>query len=497
MPRALSATVNRTALTSFASTVREGGIALAVIVVVALVARLIQLNSGYWADEIGALQTSYQLPGFGVLTTFRGDTHHPLYSVFGRIALLLFGESPWALRLPAVVFGVASVPATYVVARLVASRREALIACLLLAVSYHHVWFSQNARGYTLIALLALLATWALVKMLETSSWPMAFAYAAFAALGSYTHATMVFVAVGQAVAAAIVWLWPERQQQRTDWRVAVSAFALAGLFTLVLYAPMLGQVVDFFTNKPSSLLTRSTPLWALREGLRVLAIGLGATGTAVAAVVVMVGMVIGLLGLASVFRSSRALGLAIVLPPLAVIGGALLGRGTMYPRFFFFAAGTGVIVIVRGLFALPEVLERWWPRFPALKVSLAACALVIVASTASLSLNYRFPKQDFAGAMRYVLDTKAPDDVVGFIGIPGDPYRTLYGQDWPTVQHASDLNALRSRGRTWLIYTFPRYLEVGAMDVVEIIRRDCHERAVFKGTVGGGDMIVCTLERA
>lgn len=482
---------------SFASTVREGGYALALIVVVALVARLIQLNSGYWADEIGALQTSYELPGLGVLTTFRGDTHHPLYSIFGRIAVLLFGESPWAVRLPAVLFGVATIPATYAVARMVTSRREALLASLLLAVSYHHVWFSQNARGYTLIALLALLSTWALVRMLETSSWRMAFAYAVFAALGAYTHATMVFVAIGQAMVAAVTWMWPDRQQRRVDWRVAASAFVLAGVFTLVFYAPMLGQVVNFFVNKPSLLLTKSTPSWALREGLRVLAMGLGATGTVVAATVVMLGAVTGLAGVGSILRSKRALGLAIVLPPLAVLAGALIGRGTMYPRFFFFVAGTGVIVVVRGLFAVAGGLTRWWPRAPATAMATAACAALIVASTASLSLNYRFPKQDFAGAMRYVLATKAPDDVVGFIGIPGDPYRTLYGQDWPTVKHASDLNALRARGRTWLIYTFPRYLEAGAMDVVEIIRRDCHERAVFKGTVGGGDMIVCTLERA
>jgi 4-amino-4-deoxy-L-arabinose transferase-like glycosyltransferase len=490
-----SMAVKRDPPASITSTLREGGLALGVIVLIALVARLIQLNSGYWADEIGALQTSFRLPGFGVLTTFLGDTHHPLYSVFGRIALLLFGESPWAVRLPAVLFGVASVAATYVVARIVASRREALLASLFLAVSYHHVWFSQNARGYTLVALLALLSTWALVKMLEAPSWRLACAYAAFAALAAYTHATMVFVAIGQALAAAAAWAWPDRRDSRFNWRIATAAFALAAVFTVILYAPMLGQVVDFFVNRPSALIARSTPSWALREGIRVLAMGLGASGAVLVAIVVIAGGLVGLVGLASIFRASRALGLAIVLPPLTVLAGALLGRGTMYPRFFFFAAGTGVIVIVRGLFASAELLAHRWPRFPAAAVSMAACTVLILASTASLSLNYRLPKQDFAGAMRYVIDAKSPGDVVGFIGIPGDPYPTLYGQDWPTVRDADDLGALRTRGRTWLIYTFPRYLEVGAMDVLEIIRRDCRERAVFRGTVGGGDMIVCTLE--
>jgi mannosyltransferase len=489
--------VNRDARApNLSSSVREGGVALAIIVAVALVARLITIDSGYWVDEIYALRASFRLPGMGVFTTFLGDTHHPLYSVFGRIALLLFGESPWSVRLPAVLFGVAAIPATYVVARLVASRREALLASLLLAVSYHHVWFSQNARGYTLIALLALLSTWALVKLLEVTSWPMAWAYAAFAALAAYTHLTMVFVAVGQAVAAALVLASSGHQRDRIDWRILSSAFVLAALLTLLLYAPMLSQVTDFFINKPSPLLSTSTPSWALREGVRVLAMGLGASGTVFAVSMVMVGGVIGLVGLAAIFRSSRAMGFAIMLPPLAVLVGALLGRGTMYPRFFFFAAGTGVIVMVRGLFASAELVRRWWPRFPAAS-AMAVSLFLVVASTASLGLNYRYPKQDFAGAMRYVLETKAPDDVVGFAGVPGDPYRAIYGQDWPTVKTAADLSALRTRGRTWLIYTFPRYLEAGAPDVAEIVRRDCRERAVFRGTVGGGDMIICTLERA
>lgn len=499
MRKALAATdVNQGPRTSsFTSTVREGGGALAVVVLVAVVARLIRLNSGYWADEIGALQGSFRLSGIGVLTTFLGDNHHPLYSVFGRVSLLLFGEAPWVVRLPAVLFGVAAVAVTYVVARLVASRREALLASLLLAVSYHHVWFSQNARGYTLVALLALLSTWALVKMLEVPAWRMALAYAVFAALAAYTHLTMVFVAVGQAIVAVIVLAWPERRDRRSDWRVAAFAFSLAAILTLVLYAPMLTQVINFFVNKPSALLTASTPSWALREGIRVLAAGLGASGTVVAFLVVLIGGVTGILGLAAIFKSNKALGLAIVLPPLTVLVGALLGRGTMYPRFFFFAAGTGVILLVRGLFGFAELVRRWWPRFPALLAATTVSLLLIVVSASSLSLNYRFPKQDFAGAMRYVLATKAPDDVVGFIGIPGDPYRDIYGQDWPTLKTAADINVLRQRGRTWIIYTFPRYFGVRAPDVAEIIRRDCRERAVFRGTVGGGDMIICTLERA
>lgn len=482
-PRAISAVM------------REGGIALLVIAGIALLARLFHLGSGYWIDEIYAVQGSFRLAFGDIVTTFPGDNHHPLYSLAGRGTLVLFGESPWALRLPAAIFGVLTVPATYLVARLALARREALLASLLLATSYHHVWFSQNARGYTLIALLALLGTWALVRMLETGSWRMAFTFAAIAGLGVYTHMTMVFITIAHAVVAAIALVVPEQGQPRISWKVPVTAFLLGAALATVLYAPMIGQVLDFFLRNPSQLRGVSTPMWALREALRVLLLGVGAPGAIVAAVVLAGGAAIGIAGFASILQRRRNLALAFAIPPVVMLAGALAGRGTMYPRFFFFAAGMAIIVLVRGLFATGEAASRWRLPVAGPVIGTVLAGALVVASAASLSFNYRFPKQDFAGAMEYVLRSKANGDAVGFAGVPGDPYRTIYGQDWPTVDSMADLDALRGRGRTWLIYTFPRYLARGAPEVASVVEQDCEQRAVFRGTVGGGDLIVCTLE--
>ena len=479
------------------ATLREGGPALLGIVAIALLARVIRLNSGYWIDELYALMNSYRLPFSGIVSTFWGDAHHPLYSLFARMSLTVFGEAPWATRAPAVVFGTAAVAATYLVARLVASRREALLASLILAVSYHHVWFSQNARGYTLMGLLALASTVALVRMLERGSWQMAVLYAVIAALGAYTHLTMVFVAFGQAIVAALTVALPEKGRSRMDWRVPVTAFALAGILSFLLYLPMLGPVLDFFINRPSGLRGTSTPSWALAEAIRVLLLGVGTPGALLAGVILVTGSIVAFAGFASVVRLNRTVGLAFALPPVVVLLGALAGRGTMYPRFFFFAASFAVIVAVRGLFACGEFVQRRWPGVPGATLATTGAALVAVLSTASLSLNYRYPKQDFVGAMRYVQAAKAPEDTVAFAGVPGDPYPGVYGRDWPTVNTAAEINALRQHGRTWLIYTFPRYLEVGAPEVSSIVKRECHERAVFRGTVGGGDMIICTLDPA
>src|SRR5690606_19936697 len=63
-------------------------------------------------------------------------------------------------RVPAVVFGVLCIPMLFLLADRVTSRVEAWMASLLLTVSYHHIWFSQNARAYTGLLFFAMLTTW-------------------------------------------------------------------------------------------------------------------------------------------------------------------------------------------------------------------------------------------------------------------------------------------------------------------------------------------------
>ncbi|MFP5354733.1 MAG: hypothetical protein ACLGIK_06190, partial [Gemmatimonadota bacterium] len=125
------------------------------VVLVALGARLIGVNSGLWIDEIYSLVHSFRAPVRGILTEYWADNHHPLYALLAHASRAAFGEAPWSVRLPAVLFGVAAIPALLALGVRVASRGEALLASLLLTVSYHHVWFSQNARGYSAIAFFA------------------------------------------------------------------------------------------------------------------------------------------------------------------------------------------------------------------------------------------------------------------------------------------------------------------------------------------------------
>ena len=102
-----------------------------------------------------------------MIGTYHSQNHHPLYSLLARVSYLAMGGADWAIRVPALLFGVASVWATYRFAREVTDRRESLLAAALLSVSYHHVWFSQNARGYSALLFLTLAGSTLFLRMLR------------------------------------------------------------------------------------------------------------------------------------------------------------------------------------------------------------------------------------------------------------------------------------------------------------------------------------------
>ncbi len=459
------------------------------------VARLIGLGGGLWIDEIYSLVNSFR-PSIGtILTEFPNDTQHPLYSVLASLARSLFGESAWSIRLPAVVFGVASIPVLYVLGERVAGAREGLLAAALLTFSYHHVWFSQNARGYTMLAFWALLSTHLLYRGLREGGRHRFVLYGVVIGLGVYTHLTMVFLVAAQAL-VALAWTHRHRRLdgvgRPSDTLVGLGVGVATGA---LLYAPVFTQVVDFFLNQPSRLEGVSTPAWAFLEALRVLRVGLGASvGLLVGA------LVFGLGVLSYARRDSLALSL-FVLPGVVTLVGALVARGTMYPRFFFFLIGFAFLIAVRGAFVLGEQVVRGIGGQRRTERSLAAGTALavgmVLVSLVALRTNYAAPKQDFAGALAHVEAEADPADVIATAGVVATHgYQWYFDRSFAEITGSESLQELRSGGRRlWVLYTFERYIEAGDQELARVLRTDCETSRVFPATVAGGAITVCSFE--
>lgn len=114
----------------------------------------------FWIDEVITVRQAEPLTALDVVreSAFR--------ALIGS-ALDLFGTSEWSARLIPALVGVITVPVLYAVTRRLYGSEVALLATLMLAVSPWHIYWSQNARFYTIVLLLYTTALFAFYIGLE------------------------------------------------------------------------------------------------------------------------------------------------------------------------------------------------------------------------------------------------------------------------------------------------------------------------------------------
>ncbi len=123
----------------------------------ALMLRLPRLFDPLWYDETFTAYVARLPYGQVGNAMLQGDVHPPLWSSLEWLAKFAVGQSEAALRLPALAFGVLAVLLSYrLVLALGLGRRAALLTGLLVAVLPAHLYFSSEARAYTLLTCLAL-----------------------------------------------------------------------------------------------------------------------------------------------------------------------------------------------------------------------------------------------------------------------------------------------------------------------------------------------------
>ena len=186
--------------------------ALAVCVVFAAWLRLPTLgHDSIWIDEAVSLAQSRGSIA-DILNAVARDNYPPLHNLILAASIHLFGESEWALRSTSALFGLLNIVAVYWVGRLVAGPLAGLFAAALLTFSGFHVWYSQEARSYALLALAATVFAGLSIRLWRRWSVPDAVFLALVGIALLYTHpygaTTWVSVAVAIALAIAI-WQQP------------------------------------------------------------------------------------------------------------------------------------------------------------------------------------------------------------------------------------------------------------------------------------------------
>jgi uncharacterized membrane protein len=175
--------------------------------------------------------------GFVHVFSYTVPNNHIFHTLCAYVSTAVFGGYPAALRLPALLAGLISIPCVMFLSRLLTKRDSGYLASCLLAAFPYMILYDTNARGYSLVALLSLLLAVSGLAWLSRPSPGRLLAVSAVSALGMWTMPSFLFAAAGLYFWMAALFIY--RNGPKRLWRAFIipcGIFTLAG--TAVLYLP-------------------------------------------------------------------------------------------------------------------------------------------------------------------------------------------------------------------------------------------------------------------
>jgi len=206
------------------------------ILLVGITVRAIGITSeALWCDEVLSLIHVEQNFSELYASLFSDDVHPPLYFILLRGWCCLFGSTALASRLLSLVLGVFCLPLAYALGKRLLDERSSLLATLFLALSPIHVFYAQEARAYTLFALLVLLAIRSLIDALEKDrarDWVL---LSLWNGALLYTHYTSFVFIFCELAAAAL------SRPSRTSYFKLAASLLISG----AMFAPWAGTFIS------------------------------------------------------------------------------------------------------------------------------------------------------------------------------------------------------------------------------------------------------------
>lgn len=212
-----------------------------------------------WNDELSTwVRSHYDSLRDVIVKGVIPDVHPPGWQILVYYVEKIFGDSEFLLRLPSAIAGVLAVGAIYLLARRLYGVEEAWISALLLACLQFPIQYSQEARAYSLLLLMAIVSTYLWIELLDlaaprsrirTSSVVGGYIIAALCC--AYLHYFGLLLVLWQFSAGAVITLFLRR--------TLLPRFAAAYPAIAIGYLPWLPHTWEDFRHGES---------WMIKPGL-------------------------------------------------------------------------------------------------------------------------------------------------------------------------------------------------------------------------------------
>ena len=147
-----------------------------------------------WVDEALSVVLA-QLPWRDFWIALWNSQANMAFYYFLMRGWLHLGDSEAAVRALSVLFGVATIPATYLLGKRLFGGKAAIVSATLSAINIFQIRYSQEARGYSLVMLLAVLSTYFFLRSIGSPNQKRYWVgYVLTSALGVYSHVFIYLV---------------------------------------------------------------------------------------------------------------------------------------------------------------------------------------------------------------------------------------------------------------------------------------------------------------
>jgi len=175
------------------------------------------------------------------LFRYQAPNNHVLHTLLVWISVELFGSHPVAIRLPAVLFGLLSIPLTFCLARtLGGNRRSGFFAATLIAVFPYLILYDTMARGYSLLIIFTLFFISIGVRISEHPSQRLCSLIALIIALGMLTMPSFLFPGAGALCWIAIILVQRGYKPAWVFLKILTPCTIMSLILTGILYTPVI-----------------------------------------------------------------------------------------------------------------------------------------------------------------------------------------------------------------------------------------------------------------
>jgi hypothetical protein len=226
------------------------------LIVLGAAIRITQINRPMEHDEAYTFVAFASRPIQTLISDYHLPNNHIYHSLLVHLSCRLFGNHPWAVRLPALAAGIGLIPAVFILAAQLYNRRVAVVCAALIIPIPYLVYYSTSGRGYTLVALHSLVSFSLAIYVAQKKNLAAWGAMVITLALGFYAVPVMLYPAgilFTWLAFHAVMGTYGKDYPSRKDFTIYLLSAGIAmAVLVFLLYAPVLitSGVNAVFGNK-------------------------------------------------------------------------------------------------------------------------------------------------------------------------------------------------------------------------------------------------------